>query len=54
MVLEPGLICSNAQIQSLALIHAIESEDLAGINGLRNWQRHVFGSEICELLKKTG
>jgi ribonuclease D len=54
MLLEPGIVCSNAQIQSLALIHEIKSEDLAGINGLRNWQRQVFGSEICKLLKKTG
>jgi ribonuclease D len=54
MVLEPGLVCSNAQIQSLALINPMKSEDLECINGLKNWQRQVFGSEICELLKKTG
>jgi ribonuclease D len=54
MVLEPGLVCSNAQIQSLALVNPMKSEDLEFVNGLRNWQRQVFGSEICELLKKTG
>ena len=53
LVLEPGLVCANAQIQSLALIHPMKSEDLEGINGLKNWQRQVFGREICELLRAT-
>jgi ribonuclease D len=53
MALEPGLVCSNAQIQSLSLRHPKKSEDLAGINGLKNWQRQAFGDEICELLRKT-
>jgi ribonuclease D len=53
MVLEPALVCSNAQIQSLVLVSPEKPEDLEGIEGLRNWQRQVFGSEICDLLKKT-
>jgi len=53
LALEPGLVCTNAQIQSLALINPMKSEDLEGINGLRDWQREVFGREICELLRTT-
>ena len=54
MALDPGLICANARIQSLALVNPIKSDDLERINGLRNWQRRVFGREICELLRNTG
>ncbi len=54
LVLEPGLVCANAQIQSLAHKNPMKPEDLDLINGLRIWQRRVFGREICEFLKKTG
>ena len=53
LVLELGFVCANAQIRSLALINPMKSEDLEGINGLRDWQRQVFGREICEVLRTT-
>ena len=51
MGLDPSLVCTNAQIQSIALISPQGQEDLNGIAGLRTWQRKLFGGEICSLLQ---
>jgi len=50
MDLDRSLVCTNAQIQSIALISPRGQEDLKGIAGLRAWQRKLFGGEICSLL----
>jgi len=51
MGIDPPLVCTNAQIQSIALISPRGLEDLSGITGLRTWQKKLFGSEICSLLR---
>jgi ribonuclease D len=51
MGLEASLLCTNAQIESLALAHPRKREDLEGIDALRDWQKKLFGGELCCLLK---
>jgi ribonuclease D len=51
MSIDPSLVCTNAQIQSLALAYPKRRKDLEGIDTIRAWQRRLFGSEICYLLK---
>lgn len=48
--IDPSLVCTNAQIQSIALTFPKGQEELAGITGLRTWQKKLFGGEICSLL----
>lgn len=49
--IDPALICTNAQIESLALAHPKKVRDLEGIGEMRKWQTKIFGREICALLK---
>jgi ribonuclease D len=51
--IDPTLLCTNLQIQSLALARPRNPKDLEGVDGMRNWQRKIFGPEICEVLKKA-
>lgn len=51
MGLEASLVCTNAQIESLALAYPTRRRELEGIDALRKWQKRLFGSEICSLLK---
>jgi len=51
MGIDPALVCSNAQIESLALAFPKNLKDLEGIDTLRAWQRRLYGREICCLLK---
>jgi len=53
MSIDPSLVCTNDQIQSLALAYPKRRKDLEGIDTIRAWQRRLFGSEICHLLKGT-
>jgi ribonuclease D len=50
MGIDPSLVCTNAQIQSLALSHPKRRKDLEGIDTIKAWQKRLFGSEICNLL----
>ncbi len=50
MGIDPSLVCTNAQIQAVALCSPRNKEDLAHIKVLREWQRDLFGGEICSLL----
>jgi ribonuclease D len=52
MGVDPSLVCTNAQIESLALAHPERQKDLEDIDTLRAWQRRLFGSEICGLFKR--
>jgi len=54
MGVDTSLVCTNAQIQSLALAYPKTLKDLGGIDTIRAWQRRLFGSEICYHLKGTG
>lgn len=49
--LDPSLVLTNAQIMDLALSHPKARKDLKEIDTIRAWQRKLFGSEICSLLK---
>ena len=53
MGIDPSLVCTNAQIYSLALAHPKRLKDLEGIATIRAWQRRLFSSEICHHLNYT-
>jgi len=44
--MDPALVCTNAQVLSIALADPRNPEDLAGIKELRNWQREALGEAI--------
>jgi ribonuclease D len=46
-----ALTLSNAQIRALALEHPDHPQALKRMTEIRNWQKHLFGPEICALLK---
>jgi ribonuclease D len=50
MSLDPALICTNAQIQSLATLQPKTQKELKRIAEIKNWQRELFGREICSIL----
>ncbi len=51
MGIDPSLVCTNDQIHSLALAHPKRRRDLEDIDTIKAWQRRLFGSEICYILK---
>jgi ribonuclease D len=51
---DPSLVCTNDQIRSLALAHPKKLKDLEDIDTIKAWQRRLFGSEICHILKGIG
>lgn len=51
MGLDPALVCTNAQIEALALAYPKSRKDLKEIDSMRTWQIQMFGKEICSLLK---
>lgn len=53
MGVDPSLVCTNAQIESLVLASPRRRKDLEEIDNLRAWQRRLFGGEICRALKDT-
>lgn len=56
MGIEPSLVCTNAQIRSLALGYREKRkvEDMAFVDILHMWQRRLFGGEINTLLDGLG
>ncbi len=50
----PALTLSNAQINTLAVENPSNPADLKGMTEIRNWQKQLFGPEICALLRKEG
>jgi ribonuclease D len=52
--IDSALTLTNAQIRSLADAPPQKPGDLQGMGGLRNWQKRLFGNEICELLDTVG
>jgi ribonuclease D len=49
--IDRSLILTNSQIQSLALACPVTRTQMKDIDGIRNWQRKLFGSEVCSILK---
>ena len=52
--IDSALTLTNAQIRSLADAPPHNPGDLQRIGGLRNWQKRLFGNEICTLLDTVG
>jgi ribonuclease D len=51
--IDPSLICSKATIGALAERRPLKLEDLADIDGLKQWQRKAFGKEILAALQRV-
>ena len=51
---DSALTLSNAQIRSLVDTPPQDLGDLQRIGELRNWQKRLFGNEICRLLDTVG
>ena len=49
--LDRSIVCTNSQIQSLALAGPSTVKEMKGIEGIREWQRRVFGSKVCSILR---
>ena len=52
--IDSALTLSNTQIRSLVDAPPQNSGDLQRIGGLRNWQKRLFGKEICAFLNTVG
>lgn len=51
--LEPAVVCTNFQIQSLVNASPETIAQLREISEIRNWQKKMFGKEICSILNTT-
>jgi len=51
---DPSLVCTNAQILAVAIANPEKPEDMECIDNIRRWQIKLFGSEICNIIQKTG
>ncbi|MBN1277125.1 MAG: ribonuclease D [Deltaproteobacteria bacterium] len=51
---DPSIICTNAQIQAIAIANPEKPEDMMEIPDIRKWQIKLFGEEICRVLRETG
>lgn len=49
--LDRSLVLTNSQIQSLALAGPVTLKQIKGIDKIKDWQRKLFGSEVCSILK---
>ncbi len=52
--IDPSLICTNAQIQALAIANPKEPEEMEEIQEIRKWQVEIFGPGICDVLQEAG
>jgi len=52
--IDSALTLTNAQIRSLADAPPHNPGDLQRMGGLRNWQKQLFGNEVCSLLATVG
>jgi len=51
--LAPGLLLTTKQLRELAEKAPLRLPDLNKVEGLRNWQKRVFGEELCYLLRRS-
>jgi len=47
--LDPSILFTNAQLQTIAEARPSRPEDMASLNGIRRWQQREFGEEICRV-----
>lgn len=52
--IDASLVCTNLQIQSIAVEYPQDLKEFERLSLIKNWQRDVFGPEICDILKATG
>ncbi|MBN2246758.1 MAG: HRDC domain-containing protein, partial [Candidatus Aminicenantes bacterium] len=52
--LDPSLLCTNAQIQSLVQACPEDVSRLRKMDILKNWQVNLFGKEVCRLFRDMG
>ena len=50
---DPAVICTNAQIEAIAISNPGRPEDMKSIKGVREWQGRLFGSDICKVLQEN-
>jgi len=48
--IDPGLLCTNAQLELLARAFPKNRKDLESVDVLRQWQKRLYGQEILDLL----
>ena len=51
---DPSVVCTNAQIQAIAIANPGKPEEMEGIKGVRKWQIKLFAPDICNLLQEIG
>jgi len=51
---DPSVVCTNAQIQAIAIANPEKPEEMEEIKGVRKWQIKLFAPDICNLLQETG
>jgi len=51
--IDPSLICSKTTMGALAERRPLQAEDLADLNGLKQWQRKAFGKDLIAALQKV-
>jgi ribonuclease D len=51
---DPGIVCTNAQIRAIAIANPREPENLKYIEDIRKWQVKLIGLDICNVLQQTG
>jgi ribonuclease D len=49
--IEPGIICNNALITSIAIQNPVDRRAIHRIKEMKNWQKNEFGQEIITLLR---
>ena len=50
--LDPGIICNNALITTIAIQNPLDRRSLNRIKEMKNWQKKEFGQEIVALLRR--
>ena len=50
---DPAVVCTNAQIQAIAMANPGEPEDIECLKDIKKWQIQLFGLDICNVLRKT-
>jgi len=48
---DPAVICTNAQIQAIAVACPENAEEMNAIDDIRKWQVRLLGPEICDLIR---
>jgi len=50
---DPAVVCTNAQIQAIAIANPGEPGDMECLKEMKKWQIQLFGLDICSVLRKT-